>query len=399
MTGPALQHDYGPDEPPRLSIVQPVAPPDDRSVRRSPLSLVSAFLLGVLVAGAAFAAGAASTSSWRTATLPEGSAGAAPHVAGAPYRSVADLTEAVQPAVVIIAAHTATADPRHGIITEDGAGSGVIFDPRGYILTNKHVVEGAQQLRVTLADGRRFRDVQIVGVDHDTDLAVLKVDTGGGPLPAVPFGDSDRLRPGETVVAMGNALGRGETVVSVGVVAALERTITTSDGQMLHELVQTDAAINPGNSGGPLLNLAGEIVGITTAMDTRAQGISFAVGSAAARPVAEQIVASGTIIRPWMGVVVDAISPAVMADYGLPTQDGLFVIGVARGGPAARAGLRPGDVIIRVGDQPVKRVRTFLEWLRSHRAGEVVEIVVLRPDGEARLAVPLELEPAEGARP
>ncbi|MCX6020352.1 MAG: PDZ domain-containing protein, partial [Chloroflexi bacterium] len=175
--------------------------------------------------------------------------------------------------------------------------------------------------------------------------------------------------------------------------------ITTSDGQRLHDLVQTDAAINPGNSGGPLLNMAGEVVGITTAMDTRANGIGFAVSSAVARPIAETLAQTGHVDRPWIGVLTETISPALAAEYNLTLGEGLFVTAVARGGPADRAGLKPGAVLLRVDDVPVRRVRDLLETLRQRHPGDTVALSVRGNGAEQRLNVALEAPPSNLTRP
>ncbi|MBM2827306.1 MAG: trypsin-like serine protease with C-terminal domain, partial [Dehalococcoidia bacterium] len=196
--------------------------------------------------------------------------------------NVADVAAVVRPAVASITVRELALDFFTQPVQQEGAGTGVIFDSKGYVLTNNHVVEGAKDIRVTLPDGRTFDQVKVIGRDPATDLAVVQIQ--GDKLPIAKLGDSDGLRIGDWVIAIGNALGlNGGPTVTVGVVGALGRSIGTASGP-LHDLIQTDAAINPGNSGGPLLNMNGEVVGVNTAIDTRGQGIGFAISMASAKP-------------------------------------------------------------------------------------------------------------------
>lgn len=258
---------------------------------------------------------------------------------------IVDVAAVVRPAVVSITFQIAPSiflQP----VPQEGAGSGVIFDAKGYILTNNHVVEGAQNIKVTLPDGRTF-DGTTVGRDPVTDLAVVKI--AGDNLPIASFGDSGKLRIGEWVVAIGNALAlEGGPTVTQGVVGALGRSIQEENGNVLDDMIQTDAAINPGNSGGPLVNMAGEVVGINTVVASDAQNIGFAISINTARPVMESILAQGRVIRPYMGVSTQTVTAAVASQYGLSVNQGALVTQVTRNAPAAQAGLRAGDVISRL---------------------------------------------------
>src|SRR5437867_11808552 len=229
-------------------------------------------------------------------------------------------------------------------------GSGVIVSSSGYVLTNHHVVEAADEIEVALADGKRLL-AKVVGNDPETDLAVLRLDAQN--LPAISFGSSDALRVGDVVLAIGNPFGVGPTVTS-GIVSALGRTglgINTFEN-----FIQTDAAINPGNSGGALVDAAGNLIGINTAIFSRSggsMGIGFAIPVSTAKMVLEQIVRSGSVTRGWIGVEVQEITPPVAESFKLGGTRGALIAGVLRGGPADKAGVRPGDVLVEVQGTPV----------------------------------------------
>ena len=256
------------------------------------------------------------------------------------------------------------------------AGSGVIIDAaRGYVVTNNHVIEGADRIVVTLEDGRSFA-ARVVGRDPATDLAVLQIPAEG--LSELPLGDSDRLRVGDVVLAIGNPFGLGQTVTS-GIVSALGRSGLTPEG--FEDFIQTDAAINPGNSGGALVNSRGELVGINTAIITPAGGnvgIGFAVPSNMVRAVVEQLIRYGEVRRGRIGVVIQDLTPDLAAAMGIDARKGAVVSAVEPGSPAQRAGLRPGDVIVAIDGKPVEGARDLRTAVALVEAGRELELEILR---------------------
>ena len=289
---------------------------------------------------------------------------------------VAAMVARVLPAVVSITTRQIERDQFNQPVPTRGLGSGFIIDRRGYVLTNNHVVEGAEQIKVTLPDERAFRATP-VGADPFTDLAVLKIE--GTNLPVVPLGDSSKLAIGETVVAIGSPLWiEGGPTVTVGVVSALRRSMEQPDLPLLHDLIQTDAAINAGNSGGPLLNLAGRAIGINTAVIPSAHGIGFAISVNAARPILRELIARGRVVRPSLGLVAVSLTPQIAYANELPIERGALVVRVADDGPADAAGMRPGDVITSVGGGAVKDLHHFHELLFRRKAGEAVDLTLWR---------------------
>lgn len=271
-------------------------------------------------------------------------------------------------------------------------GTGVIVDgKKGLILTNAHVIAGGDEIMVHLQDGRDFK-ARICGVDPDFDIAALEI-AGSGSLPAVPIGDSADLMPGETVIAIGNPFGFGHTVTT-GVVSALNRSIRHGNG-MLTELIQTDAAINPGNSGGPLLNIEGRLIGINTAIDARGEGIGFAIPVNKARRVMEGLVARGKSAPLWLGVTVENVDQRVARALGLAEAGGALVTLVYGGGPAEKAGIRPGDVIRSLNGARLRDKRDFVNALRNQTPGTAINVELVR-DGET-MAVKLAPAPFDAA--
>ncbi|MFL6565108.1 MAG: Do family serine endopeptidase [Burkholderiales bacterium] len=254
-------------------------------------------------------------------------------------------------------------------------GSGVIVSNTGYLLTNHHVVEAADEIEVALNDGRKLL-AKIVGNDPETDLAVLRVDAE--KLPAITFGSSDALKVGDVVLAIGNPFGVGQTVTG-GIVSALGRTglgINTFEN-----FIQTDAAINPGNSGGALIDVGGNLVGINTAIFTRSggsMGIGFAIPVSTARMVLEQIVKSGSVTRGWIGVEVQEITPPVAESFRLQTTRGALIAGVLRGGPADKAGMKPGDVLVEVEGRPVADPTSMLNLVAALAPGDTARMKLKR---------------------
>ncbi len=276
--------------------------------------------------------------------------------------------------------------------SQSGLGSGVVVSPSGYLLTNHHVIDGADDIEVMLNDGRVTR-ATVIGTDPETDLAVLKVALED--LAAITLGDSDALQVGDPVLAVGNPFGVGKTVTS-GIVSALGRTqlgINTFEN-----FIQTDAAINPGNSGGALVDINGHLVGINTAIYSRSggsMGIGFAIPTSTARSVMEAIVRDGQVTRGWIGVEPRELTPELAESFGLPAQGGVIITGVLQNGPAAQAGLRPGDRVVAVADHAVNTVPELLSRVAALTPGEPAVLRVQRKQDELTLNV----VPARRARP
>ncbi|MFA9393349.1 MAG: trypsin-like peptidase domain-containing protein [Halodesulfovibrio sp.] len=263
-------------------------------------------------------------------------------------------------------------------VKEQTLGSGVIIDSKkAIVLTNAHVIQGAAQINVTLLDGRMFT-ATLIGSDPDFDLAVLKLDKASD-LPALPMGQSDDLMPGETVIAIGNPLGFSHTVTT-GVVSALDRSIKT-DNATITDLIQIDAAINPGNSGGPLINLAGELVGINTAMLRQAANIGFSIPIDKARRAVTELLETGHIVPVWLGLSGQNLDENTAAWLRLTSTKGLLVTSVFDGTPAADAGIKSGDTIIEVNDKLVTDHRHYVQLLKNMTKGEAVTLTYMR-DGE-----------------
>jgi len=271
-----------------------------------------------------------------------------------------------------------------------GLGSGVIVSDSGYILTNNHVVEGADEIEVVLNDSRSAR-AKVIGTDPDTDLAILKIELD--KLPVIVLGNSDGAQVGDQVLAIGNPFGVGQTVTS-GIVSALGRNqlgINTFEN-----FIQTDAAINPGNSGGALVDTNGNLLGINTAIYSRSggnMGIGFAIPVSIAKQVLEGIVKDGQITRGWIGVEPNDLTPELAETFNVKAQQGVIITGVLQNGPAAQAGIRPGDVIVKIANQPVADVTHLLS-----------QVAALKPGAAARFAIerknqPLELDVTPGVRP
>jgi S1-C subfamily serine protease len=298
---------------------------------------------------------------------------------------IVQVVDRVRPAVVNVTTNLASAGSLIGEGESAGTGTGFIVDPDGVIVTNFHVVEGGLNLRVATSDGRGF-EARVIGGDPEADLAVLQVD--GRDLPTMPLGSSDDLRLGETVVALGFALAlEGGPSVTSGIVSAKGRTITAGDGQggerTYEDLIQTDAAINPGNSGGPLVDLNGRVVGINTAGVSAgaAENIGFAIAMDRARPVIERAISDPAAEEAYMGVSTQTVTPALAFQLDLPVESGALVIDVAPDGPAERAGIRPGDVIVGIGDREVTEDQDVRDELIDRRPGQRVRVAVVHAGG------------------
>ncbi|HXG40163.1 MAG TPA: trypsin-like peptidase domain-containing protein, partial [Candidatus Limnocylindrales bacterium] len=310
--------------------------------------------------------------------------------------AIIDAAAKVSPAVVKIT--TGQIDPLLAL-PETGVGSGILYDPNGWILTNQHVVAGSDSLTVELADGRTFAG-RIYGIDTLTDLAIVKIDATG--LPAAPIGDSDSLKVGQVVAAIGSPLGTLTSTVTSGIVSAKGRQIRV-EGRILRNLIQTDAAINPGNSGGPLLDMGGNVVGVNTAVAAAAQGIGFAIPINIARPIMEQAVRGEPLARPWIGIRYTVIDLRVQQERNLPVDYGALiegsetenVPGVVPGSPADRAGLREGDIVTKIEGTVLDKEHPLDAVLVQYPPGETITLEVLRDGQTLRIPVTLGTRPAD----
>ncbi len=389
--------------------MEPIAPSPRPRTRVGLILLVA---VGMMVSGLVGAAAGGGAVYWATRQL-SSTPVPTPACATTPCPSLLSqttveittaITEAVArvgPAVVTVVNHMQPQMTFFGPTTSPTAtGSGVIISLDGYIVTNNHVVAEAERLEVILADGTTL-PARLVGVDPFADLAVLKVE---GSMPAVAeWGNSDDLKPGETVIAIGSPLGDFKNTVTAGVVSAMGRSIETSTGYQMEDLIQTDAAINQGNSGGPLVNLAGQVVGINTLVvrgsalsSAVAEGLGFAIPSSTARAVADQIIAKGYVSRPYLGIRWQTITPDLAARYRLGADHGVLVTEVVRGSPAAQAGLLRGDILTAIGGEDIGDDAPFINLLLRHQPGETVTLEVVRGQETLRLEVTLAERPRAG---
>jgi S1-C subfamily serine protease len=318
---------------------------------------------------------------------------------------IKEVTQLIKPAVVQITNEQVQVDQFNQPFTVPaGVGSGVIYDAKGYVLTNNHVIAGADKLLVTLPDGRSFK-ATLMGADPETDLAVLKID--GTNLPVAPLGDSSQLQVGDWVIAIGNALAlNGGPTVTAGVASALGRTVqeppdanTGQPGPYLFDVIQTSAPINPGNSGGPLVNLEGQVVGINTLVagqaepGVQAQGIGFAIGINSAKPIADQLVSTGQAIHPFIGISYLPLTPAIAAQIGISQQTGMVLADVAAGTPAAQAGLQRYDVITAINGQQLKGDSDLAQIVDQHKPGDTLTLTVVRNSQTLTIKVMLGTRP------
>jgi Do/DeqQ family serine protease len=267
--------------------------------------------------------------------------------------------------------------------TEQSLGSGVVIRPDGYVLTNEHVVVQAEKIFVQLADDRKL-PARLIGADSDSDLAVLKIDENKS-LPHLPLGDSDDLMIGETVIAIGNPFGLSHTVTT-GVVSALNRSLNT-DGRTYYDFIQTDASINPGNSGGPLLNIKGELIGINTAIYGKAQGIGFAIPISRAKRIVQELISHGAVEAPWVGLVVQTLTPELAYHFSLKEKQGVLIRGVEPESPAAKAGLQRGDVLLGLNGRPLRSAEEYLQREREFSSGAAMHLRVSRNRREEEVTV------------
>ena len=284
--------------------------------------------------------------------------------------SISGLVHEIEPAVASISVESISRGMFFDF-ADEGAGTGVVIRSDGYIVTNFHVIQGANDIKVNLPNGKTY-DAQVVGRDIITDLAVLKIDEEN--LTTITMGDSDDIHVGDWVVALGNALAlKGGPTVTLGIVSARGRTISTERGD-LYDLIQTDAAINDGNSGGPLINLQGEVIGINTAIIRRAQGIGFAISSTAAQPIINSLIEHGRVVRPLIGLTGADVTPARANQLGLNVDEGIIVTRMTLDGPAYEGGIRVGDVITKLNDIPTPDMAEFLTLLWTFDIGQEIQV-------------------------
>ena len=367
------------------------------------LVATAAFLVGLIVAGSMTPAPADSSTARPTRTASATRAGSMPPA----LVNFADVAEVINPAVVNIDATSRTSrdDPRgerssppwdtdrNDNSPRRGTGSGVIIEADGHILTNHHVIEGAERIQVKLADGRILR-ADVVGSDPDTDIALIKV-SSPLPFPVAPLGDSDGLRVGEWVCAIGNPLAYEHTV-TVGVVSYIGRKLFDKS---LDNYIQTDAAINFGNSGGPLINARGDVIGINAAISSRASNIGFAVPVNQARAVLPQLKARGRVARGYIGVALKDVDPDLQRSLGLGTTRGALVQDVTEASPGQRAGLRPYDLITAVDGQPVTSNDELIRRIAATEPGTAVNVDLVRDTRAMRVVVKLAERPGRGNEP
>ncbi len=319
------------------------------------------------------------------------------------------IYQKISPSVVNIISTVLTRDFFLNPVPREGSGSGSIIDTRGHILTNNHVIRDAQKLEVTLFDGSKWR-AKLIGKDPDNDLAVIKIGAPVEKLKPLPLGDSHRLQVGQKVLAIGNPFGLGLTLTT-GIISSLGRNIRSEVGTMIEELIQTDASINPGNSGGPLLNSAGEMIGINTAIISptgTSVGIGFAIPVHTAKEIVPQLITKGYVAYPYLGASVQPLFPEFAKVLGLTVHRGAMIVEVTPGGPADKAGLRGGnrqlqvgnllfivggDIITQVDQHRVNNAEDLIKQLRNKKAGDRITLKILREGNTQNVAVTLQERP------
>lgn len=314
--------------------------------------------------------------------------------------SIAAVAKTVSPSVVSILTTSQQESRLYSqSYQQEGAGTGMIVSSNGYIMTNKHVIEGADSVTVVLTNGKTYDNVEVLGADPLNDVAFLKIKNVSN-LPAITFGDSKTVRIGQTVVAIGNALGQYQNSVTSGIISGTGRPViatsegTSSGAESLTDLLQTDAAINSGNSGGPLLNLKGQVIGINTAMAQDAQSIGFAIPISATKGLLSHVIKTGKVERAYLGVQYVSINAQVKKEYNLTADKGDLVTAdrgrsVQLNGPADKAGIKDGDIIIKVDNQAVGEVASVSSLISEHEPGDKVRITVLRGDKQITVTATL----------
>lgn len=298
---------------------------------------------------------------------------------------VPKVVDEVGPTVVNIITKTLAYDFFFQTVPQEGLGSGFIIDKNGYILTNYHVIDGAQSIIVNLANGKKVKG-KIIGGDPTNDLAVIKIPAKN--LPEAVLGDSNHIRVGELAVAIGNPFGLQQTVTS-GVISALGRSIGESEGRVLDNLIQTDASINPGNSGGPLVNSRGQVIGINTAIISQAQGIGFAIPINTAKSIANQIIKEGRVVRPWLGILGTNVTGELARQYNLPVKQGALVIKILPDSPAQKGGLKVSDIVSAIAGKEIAGMQELQQIVRKYKPGDTLDFTVYRDGRKINLRVKL----------
>lgn len=288
---------------------------------------------------------------------------------------ITSAVERLSESVVGIESTKLARDYRYGVVPVEGQGSGVIIDPKGIIVTNNHVIDDSARVQVNLKDGRTFVG-EVIGTDPATDVAFVKVQADN--LPYATLGDSEKLKVGQIVLAIGNALGLpGAPTVSMGLIGALGRPLPGTDF-VVEGLIQTDAAINPGNSGGPLADLEGKVIGMNTAMIPFAQGMGFAIPSETIRRVKDQLSRNGRVVRPWLGISGMDVNKFVARRYNLAVEQGVLLAEVIQEAPAREAGLKVGDILVKIGESKVEGMKDLVGALSHLEIGEEVTVQFVR---------------------
>jgi S1-C subfamily serine protease len=303
-------------------------------------------------------------------------------------KDVIAAIQKVSPAVVSVGTLRVIRETMFDAVPVRGMGSGIIFDSNGGILTNHHIVEGAERVEVLTPDGKKFQG-EVLGSDSMSDVAVVRVDGDG--LLSAKLGDSDALAVGQIAIAIGNPYGfilPGPTA-TVGVISGLKRHIHV-EGHMYEDLVQTDASINPGNSGGPLVDSSGMVVGVNTANIPFAQGIGFAIPINSARKIAKEIIEHGRVIRPYVGIAGLTLTREIAGSYNIPYAQGVLVVRVARGSPARASGISPGDIILEADGKALRNWEDLQHILQAKKVGDCLEILVGRDGQQSKVTLTLQ---------
>lgn len=314
--------------------------------------------------------------------------------------SIAEVADKVSKSVVSIVTSTKTTNLFGQSYDASAAGTGIIATEDGYIITNKHVINGATKVTVVLDDGTSYENVKVVATDPLNDVAYLKIDNVSG-LTAATLGDSKTISVGQQVIAIGNALGQYQNTVTSGIISGIGRSVTASDGtgynsETLTDMIQTDAAINSGNSGGPLVNAAGEVIGINTATSTSAENMGFAIPISSTKGMLEQLKSTGSANRTYLGVYSIEITPEVAKAYNLPVSEGVYLYSpsnysaIIKNSPAAKAGLKDKDIVTKINGTKIGAAGSLASLIGEYKPGDTVQLTVIRDGNETAINVTLE---------
>lgn len=377
--------------------------------RRILLIGLAAFVAGIMFTGGCLLVNDLHSGDKKNSPLPDNQAGAGQAVPGVHAGTIAAIVKEAGPAVVKVNVEKVSQGssrdpfwddpffryffnaPSQQPRTQVGMGSGFIISDDGYIITNEHVISGADKITITMQDNDKEYPAKLIGADYDLDLAIIKIEAGK-KLPHLVLGDSDQIEVGNWVVAIGNPFGFDHTV-TVGVISAKGRPVPV-EGRYYKNLLQTDAAINPGNSGGPLLNLEGEVVGINTAV-AQAQGIGFAISTNTVKEVQQDLLQKGKVTRPWLGIQMEDLTPELAQYFGLKSQAGVVVVGVVPGSPAEKAGLRQRDVILKIDNKQINNAQQLSERVQQARVGDKMLLTVYRQQKTVEITVQVGERPAQ----